>query len=200
MIKKETILSIGVFATLSLMFALSITYSFSLYRYIQSKNATFYDSKLEKTTSWLGPKIGEKLDLSNLKDNNGKFLIENRKENLLMLLVIDPKCIICQKSTNQMRELESQAKQISIDFAIVSFNPSIPMSDLQNFNETANLSSTFYSFGGKDPNLKLQFPTYILVNTDNKILRIFAGSNTDEQIQREMSKEIIKDTLKEKEL
>lgn len=199
MIKRETVVSIVVCLILSVVVALGITYSFSLYQYVQSTNAKFYDSKLEKSNSnWLGPKIAEKLDLSKLKDSNGNFLKGNRNENLLLLLVIDPNCIVCKTTTNQMREIENQTKQISVDFAVVSFNPSISISDLQKFNEIANLTAIFYSFNGKDPDLKLQYPSYILVNTDEKILRIFAGSNADEQTQREMSKEIIKDTLKEK--
>lgn len=200
MIKKESILSIAVCMVLSIVFTLGIQYSFSFYDYFQTENAKFYDSKLEKpNSSWLGPTIGEKLPLDLLKDSHGNFLKDNRNGNLLMLLVIDPKCIVCNMTTSQMREIENQVKQILVDFAVVSFNPSIPMSELQKFNETANLSSTFYSFDGKEPDLKLQYPAYILVNADGIILRVFAGSNADEQTQREMSEEIIKDTLEEKE-
>lgn len=201
MIKKETVISILVCVILSVVFAAGIQYSFSAYDYFKTRNVKLYDSKLEKPDSnWLGPKIGEKLDLSKLKDKNGNYLENNRNNNLLMLLVVAPDCIVCNTTTSQMREIENQTKQISVDFAVVSFNPSTQISDLMKFNETAHLASTFYSFDGKDPDLKLQFPAYILVNTDNTILRVFAGSNPDEQTQNEMSKQIIKDTLEEKNL
>jgi hypothetical protein len=196
MINRKTILSAFICLILAIAFTFGIRYSLAFYQSFQP----YYDSKLTSNKSgWMGPKINEYLDLSILDNSKGTSLPSNLKNNLLLLLVIDPSCVVCNNSTDQMREVEKEAQSNSIDFAVASFDPFLKVEDVFKFNDVANLKSDYYSTEGINPNLKLQFPTYFLVNSRGKILRIFLGADPDEKTRMKQAKEIIYYTLQEKE-
>ncbi|MFM9905006.1 MAG: hypothetical protein ACKVQJ_10605 [Pyrinomonadaceae bacterium] len=152
---------------------------------------------------WLGPKIGQGIDLNRIRGGNGSSLRQDRSKKLLMILVIDPTCVASQLSVDQMQQVESRIKQNEIDFALVSFKSKTSVKDVESFANLAKLNSNSYSFDGEETDISpgsqgLQYPAFILTDTNGVILRIFAGTSESEQIRTRMSDEIMDDTLREK--
>lgn len=170
-IKKESVISVLICVILSCLVALGIQYSYSFYRDFPSANVKFYDSKLEEgKNGWVGPKIGEKIDLTSLTDVRGKTLQESHREKLIMILVINPQCIVCQSSTDQMKQLEDQSNQNKIDFVVASFNSQVSLSDVQKFTDFAELTSTAYTFAGDETDISPSTKGYSIHLTFSQIL------------------------------
>ena len=167
--------------------------------------AGVYDSKLEgPRISWVGPQIGETIELNRLRSIDNKNPKDEFEYDILIFLVINPGCPACQSSTDQMREVEHFASENAIGFSMASFRRDVSLVDLQVFRDFAGLSSRMFSFEGNESDISptsngLQYPSYISTDDDGKNLRIFAGSHQDDTLRKKLTEQIKGDTLRERE-
>lgn len=193
----------SIFILLSGSIAFGVNVLISSYRTSPRHEIGVYDSKLTgEKVSWAGPRIGETIELSKLISFNNLSFKDVSNAKLVMLLVINPGCIVCQTTTDQMREIENFTAKNAIEFSVVSFRRDVSLSELQSFREHAGLSVQIFSFDGNETDISpsstgLQYPTYILTNGNGKILRIFAGSQNDLGLRQKLTEQIKFDTLEE---
>ena len=168
--------------------------------------AGIYDSKLEDPkSSWVGPRIGEVIDLQRLQNASGKLPVDQFGSGMFLFLVINPSCTACQASTDQMQDVEKFAHKNAITFYIASFRTDVSFGELLVFRDSALISSDVLRFNGSESDISsnskgLQYPCYFLTDIDGKILRIFVGSYSEKAIRDKLTRQLEKDTLFEKAL
>jgi len=198
--RKQQIAIFSVFFTLTVTIGYATNLLISNYKLLAIQDSPRYDSKLDgPNVSWMGPLIGEVIPLARLTDSAGKNVRREVMRDRLFLLVVNPGCEVCESTTDQMRAIERFAGYNSIGFAVVSFKKDLPLSSLHAFSVSAGLSANQYLFDGYETDLSpnsrgLQYPAYILTDTNGQILRILAGSHENPEVRETMTEQIMADT------
>jgi peroxiredoxin len=199
---KRNIFSFVVCLILSLGIAAGMRFVYPFYLDIKAERTPQYQQFIDnKQLTWNGPELGEKVNLSKLKDINGEFFINNLKNEKALIVSIHPDCGMCHTATDHIQKVLDEASINSYDVALVSFDPTVSIERIINYKETVGLPYRSYAYRGSEseilPSLsKMVTPSFILVNPDGIILKKYPGSSADARIRRAMIKEILSDVKK----
>src|SRR5215208_1642624 len=117
-------------------YALGVLSTDAYYLRKQSKNhspllTVGFDFNLFRSSEveWRGPNIGEKIDLSGLRSQDGRPLAEAVGKRPLMIVAVNPACGMCKIADDEMSHIRAKLATMGIDYYIVSFAPINPQSD-----------------------------------------------------------------------
>jgi thioredoxin-related protein len=200
---KVKIISIIICFILAFATTLAIRKVYFYYLDFQAENTPQYQKVLDnKELKWIGPEIGEKIDLNELKDKNESSLSEKRKNKKAFIVYIHPDCGMCKLARKEIADIISKVKENSFDVAIVSFNTLINPEKLETYNELIGSQVNVYSWKNYDTQIpklvEMGTPSFIIVDSQGIILQKFPGLHSDAHIRRAMVKEIMNSIIAEK--
>jgi len=152
--------------------------------------------------SWIGPPIGERIELVHLKDERGKSLSEVIGDGFSMLVLVDPGCAAPVAASNQLARVHDAIKQIGVQHYVVSITASVPSSDFFAYAHSMASDSPAFVWVSKEavPAQKLYsmvIPSHLLIDKNGVIVRKWPGTSNFEEVRYRMANEIIADTRSE---
>lgn len=196
---KTHIIIFAAFFVITSLIVLAVSYS---------KNTTatsiwvkqgFDFRKLHTEDSNLSPyKVGDKINLSNLRNSDNQPISQVAKENLLLFVVIDPLCPACKFSKDSMNGIRKTAKTNNIGYHPILIAQSQPEIDLKSLGQEFGFQDCFQFVSDTDSSDQLKrslTPTHILTNSDGVVVQVWAGTNKDEAIRKIMGEQISSDLL-----
>ena len=143
-------------------------------------------------------KIGEKLDVENIKDSKGNSLLSYSNQNLTLLVAIDPSCPACNFSKDMMNEISLTTKSIKVSYyplLISSINSNF---DVQKYTQSLGFVDYFYLSSETPAQNALKqiiTPSHILLDEKGTVIQVWYGSNKDEEVRKRMSDQISADLI-----
>lgn len=158
-----------------------------------------YDFRQLRLNNWdIALKLGDKLDITKIKNSEGKSLSSFSREKLFLLVAVDPSCPACNYSKDMMENIRKTTESIKVPYYPISITPNGSSVEMQKYAHKLGFDDDFYwSSESSAPSSLLQVitPTHILVDKDGTILQIWFGSNNDEKVRERMSEQISSDLL-----
>lgn len=150
--------------------------------------------------SWVGPKLGERINLHQLKNSDGKSLAETVKTNNIMLVTLDPECAFCNVSGDLISSVREGIEPIKIEYYPVYFAHFENSSDIDRYVASFGFQSKAFTWAqdGELPQESLQniiTPAHLLLDNTGKVIQVWAGSNKEKNIRMKMGQQIIVDTM-----
>lgn len=200
----KNLISVCLCLGLAIGISLMIDYGFPKILTILIPKPSMYEPIVSnKSYDWTGPSIGEKIDISKLKNFENTTLSNNAKNDLIMIVHADPTCRMSQVTVENMKNLQTQAIENNIDYILVSFHPEHLPTQMSNYFSSVGLDADTYVVEPTEDNIflsleKLVSPTHLLVDKSGIILAKFPGSSYEKQERKEMMEEIRVKMLEEK--
>ncbi|HEX8196914.1 MAG TPA: hypothetical protein VF571_12055 [Pyrinomonadaceae bacterium] len=150
--------------------------------------------------SWRGPNLGERINLLQLKNSDGRSLAETVNTSYIMLITIDPECGYCRVSDDLMNSVREGLKPINIEYYPISFTSFDDSSNIDKFAISLGFQSKTFTWA-KDSELpqeslqNIVTPSHLLLDNTGKVLQVWAGSNREKDIRKRISQQIIADTI-----
>ncbi|HEX9929398.1 MAG TPA: hypothetical protein VGB02_12740 [Pyrinomonadaceae bacterium] len=150
--------------------------------------------------SWVGPKLGERINLYQLKNSDGRSLAETVNTSYIMLITIDPECGYCRVSDDLIDSVREGLKPINIEYYPISFTSFDDSSNIDKFAISLGFQSKTFTWAeeGELPQESLQnivTPAHLLLDNTGKVIQVWAGSNKEKNIRMKMGQQIIVDTM-----
>jgi hypothetical protein len=156
----------------------------------------------DETDPAVGPKIGERIDITSLKARDGKRLSSVEDRRVMMLVTVDPMCGACKAAVDEIRDVQSRIADFDVAHYVVSFTSSKPRDFFFNYVDSLNLDlPTFlWDMSEKKPPEALYtmvMPSHILVDREGVVVRKWPGTDTRKLIRQRMANQIVADTIEE---
>lgn len=161
-----------------------------------------YDSvRKDGTVTWGGPKEGETVNLTMLRNERAESIPADKP--LILLLLVDPRCQMCRESADLFEQVQLDATSHGIEFLVASFGGPSSREEFFGYARTlCDSSHAFYWDGEKglvSPAVQqMAVPSFLLLNQRGLVLRRFPGGSKDSVIRSRMAAQIIAETLHEK--
>ena len=161
-----------------------------------------FNNPADANADWIGPSIGEQIDLKPLKDNAGMSLSSTIGGRLSMLVLVDPQCGACRVASDQMRIVRDTVVNAGVQYYLVSVTSSDPSDDFFKYTDSLNLDSRSYLLRMNEGSPSQQLygmvlPSHILIDRTGRIIRKWPGTSTSKSVRLHMANQIASDTLAE---
>lgn len=150
--------------------------------------------------SWRGPNLGERINLSQLKNSDGRSLAENVNTRNIMLVTLDPECGICVLSGDLINSVREGLQPIKIQYYPTSFARFENSDDIDQYAISLGFQSKPFTWAKESelPQESLQnivTPSHLLLDNTGKVLQVWAGSSQENDVRQRMNQQIIADTI-----
>lgn len=150
--------------------------------------------------SWRGPNLGERIDLSQLKNSDGKSLAEAVNPHNIMLVTLDSDCAICNSSGDLINSVREGLQSIKIEYYPISFAHFENSNNIDHYAMSLGFQSKTFTWANdvELPQESLQnivTPSHLLLDNTGKVLQVWAGSSGKKDIPERMSQQIIADAF-----
>ena len=194
-----------------LTFLIAVTLLAFVAAYILAKRDSFvgvtesareFNHPEDVNESWVGPAIGERIDLSHFKDEQEVRLSSAIGEGLSMLVLVDPDCGATSAASDQLRIVQDSIRKRGVNYYLVSVTSSAPPAEFFKYTRSLVSDATAYLWAHNEaqPSEKLfsmVLPSHILVDQTGIIVRKWPGTSVSEDVRRKMAEEIVSDTRAE---
>jgi hypothetical protein len=165
-----------------------------------AKEGFDFSAILHKDNEWRGPDIGEKLDLTQLKEKDGSTLANVIGKRPAMLVAVNPDCGMCTLAADEMRYIRDQLSSTGIGYYPVSFQPTDEGFDPNAYIGSLDLGKVAFQWAAGTPIpqesiLNMTSPSHILVGLDGTVIKVWPGSYGEKSVRDRMGKQIVADTL-----
>ncbi len=146
--------------------------------------------------SWVGPAIGERIDLSHFKDESDVSLSSAIGDGLSMLVLVDPDCGATTAASDQLRIVHNSMKEMRVHYYLVSATSSVPPADFFKYTRSLASDATSYLWEqseaeSADELYSMVLPSHILIDQTGTVVRKWPGTSVSENIRRKMADEIV---------
>jgi hypothetical protein len=153
-----------------------------------------------KDNKWRGPDIGEQINLTQLKGQDGSTLAEVIGKRPAMLVAVNPECGMCTVAADEMRYVRDQISNTGIGYYPVSFIPDDGNFDLSAYTNSLGLGKVSFQWSASAPSpqdsiLNMTSPAHILIGLDGTVIKVWPGSYAVQSVRDRMGKQIVADTL-----
>lgn len=188
---KKYIFSIIICLILVLITAFVITF---LHSY-SVEEFNFDSIRKNEKIKWNGPKEGEKINLSNFKNEKGESFPNLTNNNLVLISFVNPRCKMCEDSKDLIKQVQLRSTSKNVQFGIVSL---FPPSKKKFFDYAKKLfgENRIYIWEGEQIPRSLRemvIPSHLLLDGDGIVLRRFPGSSLKTEIREQMANQIIEE-------
>ena len=195
---RTKILSLGVCFILTYVVVLIIKGSSYFIDIIEDLRGYDYTPKMSKGYDWIGPKNGEVIDLTSLKDEKGISLSEKSNGRLTLLTVVDPGCAACKETEEQFHFLNEKVKEIGVNYYIVCFSPKVQANDLSAYVKSLHMDTESMiwtnDFQNVLPSIKaIAFPSHILIDSAGDVIKSFPGTSNENRVRNRMVSKVLED-------
>lgn len=159
-----------------------------------------FSAILEKDNDWRGPDIDEKIDLTQLKTQDGSTLATVLGKRPGMLVTVNPICGMCRVAADEMQYVRDQIAGTGIGYYPVSFTPDDGKMSFNGYTDSLGLGKLAFQWspGAPPPQysiLNMTSPSHLLIGADGTVIKVWPGSYTDKSVRDRMGKQIVADTL-----
>ena len=167
-----------------------------------AENAREFNHPEDVTESWVGPAVGERIDLSHFKDEQGARLSVAIGDGLSMLVLVDPDCGATSAASDQLRMVRDSMRKVGVHYYLVSVTSAAPRVEFFKYTRSLASDATAYLWAQNEalPSEKLYstvLPSHILIDQSGTIIRKWPGTSASEDIRWKMAGEIASDTRAE---
>lgn len=161
-----------------------------------------FSYSLDETEPGAGPKVGEKVDVSGLKTNNGIKFSSIADHGLIMLVTVDPNCGACKTASDEIRDVQRRIQQLGISYYLVSFTSPNPRSEFFQYTDSfrTDTSAFLWDMSEMKPPESLHtmvLPSHILVDSNGVVIRKWLGTDIHKPVRRRMANQIVADAFTE---
>jgi hypothetical protein len=155
-----------------------------------------------KSNDWNGPRVGDSIDTTKMVSRSGQSLYDAlKKQELTMLIVVDPTCGTCTKSTSYMKQVRDQMAQLRIPYNVTGFVPSQQPSAFYDYADLLKLDSPSYRWDYQATQLpisleKMIVPTHLLIDRRQVIRGLWPGGGNNTLVTGKMLQQITADATK----
>jgi hypothetical protein len=151
--------------------------------------------------TWIGPAVGERIDIARLKDAAGTRL-SDAVDGLSMLVLVDAECAAGKAVSEQLTTIQTSVNKIGVEYYFVCVTSLTSATKFSQYTQSLSPQARSYVWADTEtsPPQKLYtmvVPSHILIDTNGAIIRKWPGTSRDEDIRRIMSDQITADTLAE---
>lgn len=148
--------------------------------------------------SWRGPELGERINLHQLKDSDGKSLAQVVGTPNILLVTLDPECAYCRASGDLINSLSDGEEQNRIEYYPISFARIDDTNDIEQLAMSLGFQSKVFTWAneGEMPQESLQnivTPAHLLLDNTGKVLQVWAGSSREKEVRKKMGQQILSD-------
>lgn len=143
-------------------------------------------------------KIGEKLNIANIKDAKNNSLSSTSNKKLFLLVAIDPFCPACNFSKDMVENIRTTTKSIEISYSPILISPVKPNFDTQKYVESFGFDNYFYwtsDLSMPNPLSQVITPTHILIDKGGTVVKVWYGSNKNNAVRKRMGNQITADLI-----
>lgn len=149
--------------------------------------------------TWIGPTVGERIEIGRLKDASGKRL-EDAVDDMSMLVLVDPACAAGKAVSEELTLVRESVNKFGIKTYFVCVTSLTSASKLSEYTESLATQVPAYAWSDTVvlPPEKLYMmvvPSHILIDKAGVIIRKWPGTSRDESVRRSMAERITADTL-----
>lgn len=155
----------------------------------------------DQTDPSVGPKVGEKIDITNLKAHDGKRLSSIEAPRMMMLATVDPSCVACKiAAADQLRDVQSRIAEFDVPFYLVSFTTSKPRDEFFSYTDSLDIAVPAFLWDKNekkppDALYTMVLPSHILVDRNGVVILKWAGTDNRKLVRARMANQIVSDTF-----
>lgn len=165
----------------------------------QRNREGFDFSIILKLKSGIGPEVGEKIDLTQLKGRDGVSLAKAIGESPAIIVAVDDQCGMCQIAANEIRYIYDRLADSGIRYYIVSFTSHEP-SSFFGFIDSLGIDISAFMWAKEispppEPLFTMVVPSHLMIDRTGIVIRKWPGASEDKSIRERMANQIINDTF-----
>jgi len=152
-----------------------------------------------KAESESGPRIGDRIDLTQLKGQDGRSLGSMIGERPVLIAAVDPQCKMCKIAADQIIYVSNAVAEVGVPYYFASFTSSVSAPEFFAFTDSApiHVPSFFWPVGTQGPPerlFRMTVPSHMLIDRSGTIIRLWPGSSNEKTVRDRMANQIIADT------
>lgn len=156
------------------------------------------DEKLD----WVGPKVGDRINLSRLSTQDGETLADLAGNNLVMLVLVDPECGACKAASDEMRDVQNRIARAGIGYYPASVTARQSPSEFLEYTQSLGIRGPALLWQEQDESppaslFGMVLPSHLLLDNSGVIVRKWPGTDKSPQVRRRMANQIVADTVEE---
>jgi peroxiredoxin len=151
---------------------------------------------------WVGPKVGDRINLTRLKTQEGVTLASMTGNKMVMVVLLDSPWGACKAATDEMHDVQNRIAPSGIEY--------YPMS-VTTLKSSAQFVEYTRSLGIRAPALLWQrrdevppeslftmvLPSHPLLDANGLIVRKWPGTDQSAKVREKMANQIVADTVEE---
>lgn len=156
------------------------------------------DEKLD----WVGPKVGDRINLSRLKTEDGETLAGLVENNLVMVVLVDPACGACKAASDEMRDVRNRIARTGISYYPASITARHSPSEFLEYTQSLGIHGAALLWQDQDEAapaslVEMVLPSHVLLDSTGVIVRKWPGTDKSPHVRRKMANQIVADTVEE---
>ena len=137
-------------------------------------------------------KIGDKLDIANIKNSQGKSISSFSDKKLFLLVAVSPTCQACNISKDLMEDVRKTTANTEIAYyPVLTANSS---DEIEDYAKSLGFENSLYA-SSESPFPKLLTPSHILIDKNGTVIQTWFGSSNDKEVRKRISQQISSDLL-----
>ena len=161
-----------------------------------------FGSAADEKLDWVGPKVGELINLSRLKTEDGETLADLAGNNLVMVVLVDPECGACKAASDEMRDVRNRIARTGIGYYPVSITARQSPSEFLEYTDSLGIHEPALLWQNQDEAapaslFRMVLPSHLLFDNTGVILRKWPGTDKSPHVRRRMANQIVADTVEE---
>jgi hypothetical protein len=188
-------------------FALALgatSYLTESFREIDAKTTEGFDFSFasDEKLDWVGPKVGERISLARLKTQDGDTLASVARNNLVMVVMVDPDCGACKAASDEMRDVRNRIAEAGIKYYPASVTARQSPSQFLEYTMSLGIRepALLWQTQEEAPPISLftmVLPSHLLLDSRGVIVRKWPGTDKSPSVRRRMANQIVADTVEE---
>jgi peroxiredoxin len=152
--------------------------------------------------SWAGPPVGERIDLTRLKNAHGMPLSAAIADGFSMIVLVDPGCAAAQAASDQLKLVREAVTKVGVHYYLVSVTSSVSSAEFDEYAHSLASDAPAYLWSQNEATPSQQLygmvlPSHILIDRRGSIVHKWPGTDVSADVRERMAKEIIADTIAE---
>jgi hypothetical protein len=156
----------------------------------------------DEKLSWVGPKVGDRINLARLKTQEGVSLASMTRNNMVMVVLVDPNCGACKAATDEMHDIRNRIAASGIRYYAASVTTLQPSAQFVEYTMSLGIRSPAFLWQRQDETppeslFTMVLPSHLLLDANGLIVRKWPGTDQSANVREKMANQIVKETVAE---
>jgi hypothetical protein len=156
----------------------------------------------DEKLSWVGPKVGDRINLARLKTQEGVTLAGLTGNGMIMVVLVDPTCGACKAATDEMHDVRNRIARSGIKYYPASVTTHQSAGQFVEYTRSLGIRAPALLWQRQEEAppealFTMVLPSHLLLDANGLIVRKWPGTDQSANVRERMANQIVTETAAE---